>query len=242
MADAELDLINIITGKTDNFDSVDPEYARVELTKIVSRTPDFDPKCLTSYLAYLNPNENDTIVILSDFLLSSVFYPNVTEAFSEDKTLSNQINNRLNAQMAEAVVFATMQRRNLKDNAAYNRHLEKSLDDIRRHCALLISLGATYEELVFIFEKYLEFVQSVNTSWAWNDFYALRQFYLFEDFTDEHKNELIDGFNKGKLHCEALRPFKSEKEVKALLKSFYEEMKTEDPARAKEIENSGLLD
>ena len=168
----------------------------------------------------------------------------ISELICSDGQLCGTIKNMLISDLAELIRFASVQKKNIKDNAAYNRHLEKVLTDMNREIAALYDLGTDNSEMAAILDKYFEFVCGVNTVYAWEEYYSLPESGGFREYTDSKYNDVLALFRRGNLNAQALCPYITAGDIQAkeLLKSFYSDMLDENNEKAKEIESTGLLD
>lgn len=94
--------------------------------------------------------------------------------------------NRCYFELVEKIRFAKMQRESLRDTGAYNRHIAKSIHEMKNELMMLFELGVEKEEIQSVLEKYLEFTGSVGTEQAWEDYDALKAYPLFAEFDSAH--------------------------------------------------------
>ena len=167
----------------------------------------------------------------------------ISELVCSDDQLCGTIKNMLISDLAEFIRFASVQKKNIKDNAAYNRHLEKVLTDMNRETAALYDLGTDGSELAAVLDKYFEFVCGVNTVCAWEEYYSLPESGGFKEYTASKYSEVLALFRRGNLNAQALSPYIKAGDIQAkeLLQSFYSDMLEENTEKAKEIESTGLL-
>lgn len=92
------------------------------------------------------------------------------------------IKNKSYFELAEKIRFAKLQRESLRDTGAYNRHIAKSLHEMKNELMILFELGIEKEEIEAVLEKYLEFTGSVGTKQAWEDYDALKAYPIFSQF------------------------------------------------------------
>lgn len=104
--------------------------------------------------------------------------------FSRDPELSEGLKNLYFFDLVEKVRFSKMQQESLRDTSTYNRHIEKSLTEMKNALAVLFELGSEYTEVQSVLEKYFEFTRHVNTSKAWLEFDSLKKYPVFQKFTN----------------------------------------------------------
>ena len=167
-----------------------------------------------------------------------------SELIRSDELLCDVLKNSLIFDLVELIRFASIQKRNIKDNAAYNRHLEKVLSDMNREIAALFDLKTEKSEIEMILDKYFEFNYNVNTSGVWTEFYGLMKYSDFELYIQFKHDEIISMFKRGNLNAQALYPFiiANDNVAKTVLREFYDDILLEDPLKAEEIKSTGLLD
>jgi len=154
------------------------------------------------------------------------------------------IANALASYLAESFAFAAVQRKNLNDDNTFNRHVVKSVSEMNRAISSLQALQGESGEIGYIYERYMEFVVSLNDAEHWREFYSLSDAAGFRSYVEEHKADILAMFEKGKVSAEALRPFILSGDQAAMdsLAGMYEEMLEDDPQLARQIKDSGLLD
>lgn len=92
------------------------------------------------------------------------------------------IKNKSYFELAEKIRFAKLQRESLRDTGAYNRHIAKSLHEMKNELTILFELGIEREEIEAVLDKFLEYTGSVGTKEAWDDYDALKVYPLFSQF------------------------------------------------------------
>lgn len=141
---------------------------------------DNDLKDTDFLFAYMNAMgiEGERIDVAIKFLTLSED-KSAARVFSEDVNLREGVINNYCSVMANFIVFSTAQRKNLKDTASYNRHIDKALPEMCESLTILFELGAKEGEYLTSLEKYFEFTYYVNTPDSWKLFNSL---YVYEDF------------------------------------------------------------
>jgi hypothetical protein len=91
--------------------------------------------------------------------------------------------------LAEKIRFAKMQRESLRDTGAYNRHIAKSLSEMKQTLVIIFELGIQPEEILPILQQYQEYTGSVQTEQAWADYDALKVYPVFQQFERDHPAE-----------------------------------------------------
>lgn len=95
--------------------------------------------------------------------------------------------NRCYFELAEKIRFAKLQRKSLRDTGAYNRHIAKSLHEMKNALEILFQLGVEREEVLPVLKQFLEFTGSVNTSEGWSDYDDLKSYPVFAAFDATHE-------------------------------------------------------
>jgi len=131
-------------------------------------------------LGYEGSKEETAIAFLSECPDKSA-----AKVFRDNAHLREAIINNYCSVMANFIVFSTAQRKNLKDTASYNRHIDKALPEMRDSLMILFELGAKEGEYLTSLEKYFEFTYYVNTRDSWSLFNSL---YVYEDFAKYVQN------------------------------------------------------
>ncbi len=106
----------------------------------------------------------------------------IIKLIPKDTDLMNSLKNFYIFRIIEKIRFAKMQRESLRDTAAYNRHIEKVLTEIRDALRVLFELNTSYDELEAILEKYYEFNRHVNIAKSWIEFFSLKDYDTFNHF------------------------------------------------------------
>lgn len=101
-------------------------------------------------------------------------------------TMEEPMKNRCYFELAEKIRFAKLQRESLRDTGAYNRHVAKSLHEMKNALEILFQLGVEREEILPVLKQYLELTGSVNTEQGWSDYDALKVYPLFAEFDAGH--------------------------------------------------------
>lgn len=125
--------------------------------------------------------------------------------FEKDDNTKANLKNLYAFDLIEKIRFAKLQKESLRDTSTYNRHIAKSLTEMRNYLIAFFELDCLYEEVEAILEKYMEFNMYVNTSKNWIEFYTLKEYEHFMTFLEKNKSVLIRGYEKGSLDFEAVR-------------------------------------
>lgn len=186
---------------------------------------------------------NDSNADLSDPV--SVFYRYIADSYlykdasvcQNDELLCGGLKNKYLFDLIEKIRFAKMQRESLRDTTSYNRHIEKSISDMRNDLTVLFELRCTYEETAAVLEKYLEYNINVNTARNWLKLDGLSKYEPFRKFLMQSKDQILNLYSRGSIRTESLKYFVESKDVQTI--EIY--MKTlvqtaaEDRAKAEEM-------
>ena len=158
-------------------------------------------------------------------------------AFCQDELLCGALKNRFTFDMIEKIRFSKLQRKNLKDTASYNRHIEKALSEMNGALTALYELGAEDMELEAVLDKYFEFNWYVNTPANWEEFYTLSEYGGFRRFLASRENELLSLYRRSNLAPQSILPLLQEKNPRAADVFFrvLAENAAETPKRAAEV-------
>ena len=141
---------------------------------------------------------------------------NSTIPFKADEMVSMYIKNQMMFYLIEIVRFSQMQKKNLKDTASYNRHLEKSLSDMTFAIAVSFELGSDVGEIENLLDKYFEFNYYVNTVLCWEEFNSLKVYEEFNKFTSKNEDILFDMYKKTNLKYESIKDYIEGENEKAI--------------------------
>ena len=141
---------------------------------------------------------------------------NSTIPFKSEEMVSMYIKNQMMFYLIEVVRFSQMQKKNLKDTASYNRHLEKSLSDMTFAIAVSFELGSEVGEIESLLDKYFEFNYYVNTVVCWEGFNSLKVYEEFNKFTMKNEDMLFDMYEKTNLKYESIKDYIEAQNEKAI--------------------------
>ncbi len=134
--------------------------------------------------------------------------------FSENAFIRESVINNYCSVMANFIVFSTAQRKNLKDTASYNRHIDKALPEMRDSLMILFCLGANEGEYLTSLDKYFEFTYYVNTLDSWNLFNSLYVYESFSAYVDSIKEKFLGIYLRSSLLPQAVKRFVEEGDEK----------------------------
>ncbi len=138
----------------------------------------------------------------------------IARVFSEDVQLREGIINNYCSVMANFIVFSTAQRKNLKDTASYNRHIDKALPEMCESLTILFELSANEGEYLTSLDKYFEFTYYVNTPDSWKLFNSLYVYKDFRKYVESIKEKFLGIYLRSALLPEAVEVFVSEGDEK----------------------------
>ncbi len=136
------------------------------------------------------------------------------KVFIADSVIRESVINNYCSVMANFIVFSTAQRKNLKDTASYNRHIDKALPEMRDSLMILFELGANEGEYLTSLDKYFEFTYYVNTPDSWNLFNSLYAYESFVKYVDSIKEKFLGIYLRSALLPEAVKKFVEEGDEK----------------------------
>lgn len=105
--------------------------------------------------------------------------------FSNNNDVSERLKNVFLADLVEKIRFSKLQKESLRDTSTYNRHIAKSLTDMKNDIIVLLELKITQEEILPAIEKYYEFNTFVNTEQCWNEAEELKKYKVILDYVDK---------------------------------------------------------
>lgn len=149
------------------------------VTEFIKKTNSKDTSFAESFMKYLGYDGSSSDLAVKFISLSPD--KSVAGIYSEEASLREAVINHYCSVMANFIVFSAAQRKNLKDTASYNRHIDKALPEMCEALTVLFELGANEGEYLSSLEKYFEFTYYVNTPDSWKLFNSL---YVYEDFSE----------------------------------------------------------
>lgn len=135
-------------------------------------------------LLYKNDNTKNLDACIKEFINDTASYKNAG-IFAKETEMSDMLKNMYMFDLVEKIRFSKLQRESLRDTSSYNRHIEKSLTDMKNALIVLFELEADYKELFTALEKYYEFNRHVNTEKCWSEFNSLESYSSFNKFLEE---------------------------------------------------------
>ncbi|MBR6800657.1 MAG: hypothetical protein IKM61_02765 [Eubacteriaceae bacterium] len=129
------------------------------------------------------------------------------KVFSGDVAVREAVINHYCSVMANFIVFSTAQRKNLKDTASYNRHIDKALPEMCESLTVLFELGANEGEYLTSLDKYFEFTYYVNTPDSWKLFNSLYVYDDFRKYVESIKDKFLGIYLRSALLPEAVEVF-----------------------------------
>lgn len=150
-----------------------------------------------------NVDINNKSSLIKQFIHKTSAYSTMG-IFIKDEMLSDELKNLYMFDIVEKIYFSKLQKESLRDTSTYNRHIAKTLTEIRDSVIVLFELQSTNEELISVLEKYYEFNRYVNTPKCWIEFYTLTTYVPFQEFINSKKQELDILYKRGNLIFEAL--------------------------------------
>ncbi len=138
----------------------------------------------------------------------------VAGIFGDNGTVREGIINNYCSVMANFIVFSTAQRKNLKDTASYNRHIDKALPEMRDSLMILFELRAEEGEYITSLDKYFEFTYYVNTPDSWNLFNSLYVYESFVKYVESIKEKFLGIYLRSALLPQAVKKFVEEGDEK----------------------------
>ncbi|MFZ7120848.1 MAG: hypothetical protein ACOWWH_07865 [Eubacteriaceae bacterium] len=141
-------------------------------------------------LLYKNKNENakNLDACIKEFINDTASYKNAG-IFAKEAEISDMLKNMYMFDLVEKIRFSKLQKESLRDTSSYNRHIEKSLTNMKNSLIVLFELEADYKEVFAALEKYYEFNRHVNTEKCWSEFNSLKSYSSFNKFLEKKNIE-----------------------------------------------------
>lgn len=214
LTDCETDLVALVC--------TDRKLASDTLKELISEQKEELKSHTDKIAAVLTVLYNDSDGDVSDPV--SLFYRYIADSYlykdasvcQDDELLCGGLKNKYLFDLIEKIRFAKMQRESLRDTTSYNRHIEKSISDMRNDLTVLFELGCSLEETEPVLEKYLEYNINVNTARNWLKLDGLSKYVPFRTFLVKSEPQILNLFHRGSIRTESLKYFVEAKDTKAI--------------------------
>ena len=167
-----------------------------------------DAGFVTAFMKALGYEGDDSALAIK--FLGECSDASCAKVFAEDAILRENIINNYCSVMANFIVFSTAQRKNLKDTASYNRHIDKALPEMRDSLMILFELGANEGEYLNSLDKYFEFTYYVNTPDSWALFNSLYAYESFNKYVHSIEEKFLGIYLRSNLFPQSVVKFVSE--------------------------------
>ena len=146
-------LINI---ETPLLNGMDDKTKIKAVTDFINTSGITDHRFITDIMRSMGHEGDDNLLAIK--FLDLTEDKSSAKVFIADSVIRESVINNYCSVMANFIVFSTAQRKNLKDTASYNRHIDKALPEMSDSLMILFELGANEGEYLTSLDKYFEFI------------------------------------------------------------------------------------
>ena len=203
---------------------------------LVQKKPALTMQILHSFVVGDNKDSVEDVPLLEAYA-EKADCDRIFEAIKNDTLLAANVKNKYMFELIEVIRFAGLQKKNLKDNASYNRHVEKCLTDMMLDLRKVFMLDTDLVEIQMILDKYLEYNIYVNTPKNWVEFHSLSEFEGFRKYLETKHEFLLKTYLRNGLVYDSIKPYAENLEEDALkvLKQAIKDFEMDEPKKVEPL-------